>query len=476
MNPQILAKPKISFGTDGWRGVIAEDFTFDNLKRVARAIALYLKKDAKKSPKVTIGYDTRFNSPKFAQLVAETLSNHGCSVVVSSTFLSTPAISSSVIDENAQGGIVISASHNPCEFNGLKFKTANGCSAPEEVTRKLEQYLDSDNNIMSEKSKIIYKNLKAAYFRRLRSYIDFSLIKRKYLKIISDPMHGASIGYLNSILTGTKCKIVEIHSNPDPMFGGLHPEPIEKNLDELKKTVKLNGADLGVAADGDADRIGIVDDEGRYYTPHQSFSLLLYYLCNYKGLKGKVVQTISLGYLSERIAKDFNLEWIEVPVGFKYIAKHILKGGTLIGGEESGGFGYGNFLPERDGILNALMFIEMLSATGKPLSVLLKEIEKKYGASCFLRTDFKKPARAKWTKNEFVNSLKTKAPDSIAGLKIKEIKDYDGIEFILEDDSWLLLRPSGTEPIIRVYCESPNFNKTKKIIKWGEDTVLNLRI
>lgn len=318
---------------------------------------------------------------------------------------------------------------------------------------------------------LLRKDLKSPYWKRLCSSVDLSLIRRSKTAVIADPMHGAGIGYLSSILKGTRCSVQEIHGTPDPLFGGMHPEPIEQYLHDLKTAVRSSRVAAGLATDGDADRIGVVDDRGRYLTPHQVFPLLLYYLCRYKGLRGKVVQAISLGYVSERIAREYGLPFEETPVGFKYIAERITKEKILMGGEESGGYGYGSYLPERDGILNSLMIIEMLSATGKPLSALVSEMEKKFGRSAYLRTDFRNPGIAK---DAFVAAMKTRTPAKIAGLRVKQVKNYDGIEFILEDDSWLLLRPSGTEPIIRVYAESENAAKTGKIIAWGNKAVNHL--
>ncbi|MCB4791014.1 MAG: phosphoglucomutase/phosphomannomutase family protein [Elusimicrobia bacterium] len=463
----------IKFGTDGWRGIIADDFTFDNVRQVAGAIGLYLKENTKSAPKVIVGYDTRFASKDFAAAAGNELVKAGCIVILSSDFLSTPAVSLNIVKSKADGGVVISASHNPSEFNGIKFKTRNGSSAPSSATKRIEELLSSKPDITPQTGSIETRDLTAVYLKAISSFVDLKLIKRKYLKIISDPMYGAAVGYIPSIFNKSKCKAIEIHGVLDPNFGGLHPEPIEGYLSDLKISVKQNGADIGLATDGDADRIGVVDERGTYYPPHLVFPILLYYLCRYKNLKGKVVQTISLGYLSERIAKDFGLEWEEVSVGFKYIADKILTENILIGGEESGGYGYGNFLPERDGVLNSLVLIEMLAATKKSLSAIRKEIEKDYGTSSYLRTDFQKPKNAAWTKEEFVQTLKLKTPDKIAGLKIKQVKDYDGIEFVLEDDSWLLLRPSGTEPVIRVYCESPSLKHTKTIIASGEKLVTN---
>ena len=466
-------RTKISFGTDGWRAIIAEDFTFENVGRVAGAIGNYLVTKINPSPKVVIGYDTRFHSKAFAETVAQVLTRMGCDVVIGDTFVSTPALSFSVVNRKVDGGVMISASHNPPEFNGIKFKTSLGSSSPETVTKEFEAFLASDAEPVnaSVAGSLKTEKLAPAYLRNLKSHIDFKTIKNKNFKIVIDPMHGAGTGYMTSLLAGTKIRQVIIHEKGDPMFGGMHPEPIEEYLADLKKAVKQNGAAVGLATDGDADRIGVVDDNGRYLPPHHVFPLLLYYLCNYKKMKGKVVQTISLGYLSERIAKDYNLPWEETPVGFKYIADRILTENILIGGEESGGYGFGNYLPERDGVLNSMMLIEMIAATGKPVSALLDEIQKKYGKSVFIRTDFVNPGIPK---AEFVGKLKAVAPSSIAGLKVKEIKDYDGIEFIMEDDSWILLRPSGTEPKIRVYSETESVKKTRSLLAWGDKAVKQL--
>lgn len=465
-----MEKTKIKFGTDGWRAVIAEDFTFANVRRVAGAVANYLTTKVRKNPLVTIGYDTRFHSKAFAETTAEVLANAGCSVVMYDTFCSTPAVSYSVKLKQADGGVMISASHNPAEFNGFKFKTADACSAPETVTKQFEDYLSSfeEPATAAQKGSISTEKMTPHYLKFLKNYIDFKAIKNKNFKIVVDPMHGAGTGYIDQILKGTKIRQITIHQKPDPFFGGLHPEPIEKYLADLKKAVKQSSANVGLATDGDADRIGVVDDNGRYLPPHHVFPLLLYYLCKYKGKKGKVVQTISLGYLSERIARDYNLPWQETPVGFKYIADRIMNEKVLLGGEESGGYGFGDYLPERDGVLNSLMFIEMIAVTGKPVSALLDEIQKKYGKSVFLRTDFVNPGIPK---DELVAKLKASAPSAINGLKVKEVKDYDGIEFVLEDDSWLLLRPSGTEPKIRVYSETESAVKTKALLAWGDKAV-----
>lgn len=461
----------IHFGTDGWRGVIADDFTFENVRTVALAIGLYSVKNSRNTPLVTVGYDTRFHSKRFASIVAEMLAQCGCRVLIGKTFVSTPVLSSSAVSNKAFGGVMISASHNPPEYNGIKFKTDKGCSAPEQVTKEFEKLLWNKETVGRGNGEVKEKDFVPDYFKRLKKCVDFDLLRKSRLKIVADPMFGSSLGYLDSILSKTNCTIINIHSNSDPIFGGLHPEPIEKNLSDLKNAVLKLRADAGLATDGDGDRVGVVDGRGRYLTPHQVFPLILYYLCRHKGLKGKVVQSISMGYLSQRIAKDFNLAFEEVPVGFKYIAERIINEKILFGGEESGGYGYGNYLPERDGILNSLMIIEMLENTGRTLASLVKGMENKYGRSCYLRTDFRNPGIPK---DEFMSSAKSSAPDKISGMAITQIKDYDGIEFILEDESWLLMRPSGTEPVIRVYAESENPIRTQQIIRWGKEFVKRL--
>ena len=462
----------IKFGTDGWRGIIAEDFTTSNVRTVAGAAAHYaLEKNEGKRPLMIIGYDTRFNSEYFAQIAAEVLSISGCDVVIADSCVSTPALSSSVVGNKAFGGIMISASHNPPEFNGMKYKTFDGCSAPDKVTKRLEELTAAPGIKAAAPGKIEKKALARDYLKRVASMVNMRAIASKSIKVVADPMYGSGAGYIKSLLKHTKVNLTEIHTEHDPLFGGLHPEPIDVNLEGLKNEVKRSGAAAGLAVDGDADRIGVVDEKGRYLTPHQVFPLLLYYLCRYKARKGKVVQAISLGYLSERIAGDYGLKFEEVPVGFKYIAQKILDENILIGGEESGGYGYGDYLPERDGVLNSMFIIEMLAETGKTLSGLLAEMQRKYGSSAYLRTDFRNPGISK---QEFVERLKAIAPDKISGLKVREIKDYDGIEFVLEDDSWLLLRPSGTEPLIRVYSEAENVEKTIKIIAWGKKAVSRL--
>jgi len=469
---------KIRFGTDGWRGVIADDFTFDNVRIVAQAIADHLKQETTGTnrQRVVVGYDNRFLTEKYALLIAEVLSGNGIKVILSNRSIPAPCVSFAIVERKCDGGIMITASHNPPQFCGVKFKAPYAGPATEEITRKIEKNLYRSEVCESINPElVIEEDLVPSYLTRLKSLIDFDLIRDAGLKIVADPMYGVGSNYVEEMLKGTNCHVFTLHAQRDPLFGGLNPEPIEEYLGELKNKVKEIGADVGLATDGDADRIGVVDDQGNYLTPHLVFPLLLLYLVREKGGIGKVVQTISLGYLSERIAKKCNLEFQEVPVGFKYVADLMLKENILIGGEESGGYGYQGYIPERDGLLSSLFFIEMLARKKRKLSNILREMEEEFGKSFYKRVDFEL-AGTRWEgldKREFVQEFYKRVPKKLLDIPVKEIKTYDGIEYILEDDSWLLFRPSGTEPVLRVYAETDEPGKTEKLLAIGKEILYN---
>ncbi len=489
---------RIKFGTDGWRGVIADDFTFGNVRIVAQAIADYItgsvgacprenyahkglhynkeKTTGDKQQKVVVGYDNRFLAEKYASLIAEVLSANGIKVILSDKSVPSPCLSFAIVQRKWDGGVMVTASHNPPQFCGIKFKAPYGGSATEEITRKIEKNLYRSKVSGSINRELITEeDLVPSYLAGLKSFIDLALIKDAGLKIIADSMYGVGSDYMKEMLKDTNCNVVTLHTRRDPLFGGLNPEPISEYLEELKDKVKKTNADIGLATDGDADRIGVVDDQGNYLTPHQVFPLLLLYMVREKGEKGKVVQTISLGYLGERIARKYGLEFQEVPVGFKNVADLMLKENIFIGGEESGGYGYQGYIPERDGLLSSLFFVEMLAKTKKKLSHLLKEMQQEFGKSFYKRVDFDL-GNTRWEgleKKEFVQKLHKKAPKRLLDIPVKEIKTYDGIEFILEDDSWLLLRPSGTEPVLRVYAETAEPGKTEKLLAIGKEILYN---
>jgi len=463
---------KIRFGTDGWRGVIADDFTFENVRRVAQAVADYYKTRAGREREIVIGYDTRFLSPEFARLVAEVLLGNGIPVIFSQTDVPTQAVSFAVIDKKLPGGVMITASHNPPHFNGIKIKGPFGGSATPEITTRIESLLDKSpvKSLPWEEGEMEgwarKVDLISSYLKKVTSFLDMDVLSKARLKIVYDPMYGVGCGLLDEILKDSSCQLFTIHPKYNPGFGSINPEPIEENLKELKEEVKVKGADLGLATDGDADRVGVIDDRGRYLSPLQVFSLLLLYLVEDRGMKGKVVKTVSLGYQPERISRKFGLEWEETPVGFKYICEKMLREKVILGGEESGGYGYYGHLPERDGILSALLFVEMVVKKGKPLSVILDQMEKKFGRSVFKRVDFH---QGRVNREIMLEELTSHPPAALGGIPLKEVLTIDGVKFIMEDESWLLIRPSGTEPKVRVYAEAPRENQLERIIEQGKD-------
>jgi len=461
---------EIKFGTDGWRGVIADNFTFANVAKVSQAIADYYKIYRNKKMALAIGYDTRFLSNEFARVVAEVLMGNEFHIILSSGDLPTQAISFTIGNAHLDGGIMITASHNPPQFNGIKIRSSSGASVLPEVTSKIESFLGKNEikrvslEKADKKKLIIKKDLIPDYIKKVESFLDIDLLKEAHLKVIYDPMFGAGDGVTQKIFAQSNCEVITINHKYNPGFGGLNPEPIEKNLEDLKKRVVKEKADLGIATDGDADRVGIVDNKGRYLTPHQVFSLLLLYLVRERKMRGGVVKTVSLGYQPERIAKKFNLPLIETPVGFKYICNKMVKGNVLLGGEESGGYGYRGHLLERDGILSSLLFVEMITKAAKSLFTLLENMEKEFGASFFGRIDFK---QAGVNKKKMVEKISSLPLSSLGGIPISKVKTIDGIKFVMKDESWLLIRPSGTEPKVRVYAEASNEDRLRRIIEEG---------
>lgn len=461
---------KIKFGTDGWRGIIADDFTFANVAKVAQAIADYYQTRPDWKKGLAIGYDTRFLSREFAEEVAQIFAGNGLSVMLSPEDIPTQCASFAITHKNLAGGVMITASHNPPKFNGIKIRGSFGGSAPPETTNAIESFLDKYEvkkislGEAEKKGLLKEEDLVSGYLKKVESFLDRDLIKKAHLKVIHDPMYGTGDGFVEKILASSKCEVITIHHKYNPGFGGINPEPIEENLEDLKRKVIKEGADLGVATDGDADRLGIVDNEGRYLTPHQVFSLLLLYLVEEKNLRGGVVKTVSLGYQPERIAREFNLSLDEVPVGFKYVCDKMQEKDILFGGEESGGYGFRGYLMERDGILSGLLFVEMITRIGSPLSAILKQMEDRFGASFFKRIDF---AEAKVNKPEMIKKLSSPPYSTLGGIPIGRIKTIDGVKFFMEDDSWLLIRPSGTEPKVRVYAEASSQSQLDRLIQEG---------
>lgn len=463
----------IKFGTDGWRGIIARDFTFQNVRTVTQAICDYLLSTTNYQPStILVGYDCRFLSREFAQASAAVLQGNGFKVLLADNPVPTPVVSFNVVKRKASGAIVITASHNPYQFNGLKVKSSEGASASPEVTREFEKRIKAAQ-VRYTVDQVQEMNFDQAYFSHISDLVDMSVVKKKKIRVCIDPLFGTARGYLEALLKHTSLHIVSDNNWRDPLFGGLNPEPIAHNMSSLMQAVKKEKAAIGIALDGDADRVGMVDSQGVFVNSHQIFSLLLLHLIKNKKQKGTVVKTISGTYLIEKICRKYDLTLRETSIGFKYIGDLMLKEDVLIGGEESGGIGFRGHIPERDGILSALYMLELMAFSGKDLAHLRDEMFNEFGTSCYDRVDL--ALSAPLNKNEFTGQMKTEIAHSSLSQEVSAFKDYDGLKTILSDGSWLLLRPSGTEPMVRIYAESDRKTKVKKLIDLGYKLVYKLQ-
>ncbi len=452
---------RIKFGTDGYRGIIADDFTFEAVRRIAGSICQYLR-EAGVAARVAVGYDRRFLSLEFARAAAEVFSENGVEVFLSDKPVSTPAVSFFVNHRGLSLGVMITASHNPYCFNGFKLKNQHGASVGPELTSRLEKILSLDAGHVSrqarpDRARLRKADLSLPYLKNLRRFVDLDRIRGSKLSLLMDPMHGSGAGLMEQAFYGTGIKIKSIRDQRDVMFEGSNPEPLEKNLELLKKTMIRGGFDLGVALDGDGDRVAAVTPAGRYLSSHKVICLLLLHFLNNRGLRGRVVKSINTTSMVERICAEYGLPLTEVPIGFKNIAAEILKGDVLIGGEESGGVGFQGYLPERDGVLSGMLLMEMLCWRKIPVTRLLDRMEKQYGKLFYSR----------WDLHQAGPSHALPRPGRILNRKVKEIKTYDGTKYILDNDSWLLVRCSGTEPVVRIYAESPDEEFTGRLLKYG---------
>jgi len=493
MDGQDAVANAIKFGTDGWRGVMAEDFTFPNLRRVAAGTVAFLQKNppSRRGP-LLVGYDRRFFSKEFAHCLADFFKRNGFEVKVSRTPIPTPALSVSVVSHKSPWGFMITASHNPAMYNGYKIKEGSGRSAPEEVTKQIEQLIPDvaspppplpmgegrnpqsplpvgeggPPKAVGEATFDFFKD----YENYLKKRLDWKILQRVRARVVLDHLYGVAAGIPEKLLNKSAITFFPLHAKEDPLFGGLHPEPIECNLSELQKEIRTRRALVGFAFDGDADRLGVMDEAGRYLTPHQVFPLLLLYGVEKKGWKGKVVQSVSLGALGERIAQAHHLPFEEVPVGFKHIAQRMVSEDIVAGGEESGGYGFKGGLPERDGILSALFFLEMLATSRQTPSQLLRAMEKRFGAARFKRSDIplKQPIQ---DKTRFSQDITSRLPDRIAGSRVAQVRTQDGVKIVLADGAWILMRPSGTEPLMRTYAESDRWERTDKLLSLSQQWV-----
>jgi len=461
---------KIKFGTDGWRGIIADNFTFKNVKIVSQAIADYFHTVKHTNKNIIIGYDLRFMGEKYAELIARVLSGNGFNVFLSDKAITTPVVSFSVINQGALGGIMVTASHNPSIYNGIKIKKSTGCSPTPEETRKIEGLL-SYSTIRESGNYIKKVSLEQPYFDKLKAFVNLKKIKESKFKVMVEPMWGSSAGYLLEILKGSKLELLPIHHFRDVNFGGVQPEPLEHNLKEAIKAVKKEKPDVCLVADGDGDRVGLIDNTGKFYSAQHIIPLVMLHLLDNKKWTGEVIKTNATSSAVAAIAKEYNLKLHETPIGFKYIADLMVKEDILIGGEESGGIGVKNYIPERDGVLNGLLILEMMSEAGKNLKALMKDVEKRFGVYCYDRVDIH---YAPDKKDKMFELLKTVDYKEIRLTPIKEITRFDGTKFIFEDNGWLLLRASGTEPVLRIYSEASSIEKVREYLEFGKELANSL--
>jgi phosphomannomutase len=466
----------IKFGTDGWRAVIAREFTFDNVRICAQALANYLKESGQADKGLVIGYDTRFASEDFAAACAGVAAANGIKVYLSPKAIPTPEASFGVTDKEAAAAIVITASHNPARYNGFKIKSADGASAPEAmiagVERNISQVFESGEikdqpmEEALEQGRVEYCNFDPRYLQRMADFVDPDRIKNSGLKIGVDSMYGAGSGYFKALLDGGTIKISEINSERNPAFPGINPEPIAVNLQKLSAKVKADGLDAGLATDGDADRIGIMDENGRFVTQLEVYALLALYLLEKRGQRGAIVKTVTATSMLYRLGEIFNVPVIETPVGFKYVAPVMLEKDALIGGEESGGYGFRGHVPERDAILAGLYFLDFMVSTGKSPSQLLEYLFSKVGPHYYNRRDFHFPEEQRQI---ITGRVRDSQPQEIAGSRVVRSDTVDGFRFFLADNSWLLIRFSGTEPLLRIYAETSSPEKVERLLDFGQE-------
>jgi phosphomannomutase len=484
----------IRFGTDGWRAVISDEFTFDNVRHVARAIADYvLETRGDSAAPLVVGFDTRFLSDRYAMEVARGLADRGHSVYLTMSDCPTPAMAYAMRRLHAIGGVMITASHNPPRYNGVKFKGHHAGPALPEETRRIEDILETNlaSGVLPPVSDWTFSDPSReypgvtrfdptpSYLEHIRGFVDLRAISGAGLRVVIDSMYGAGRGYMATLLREAGCEVLELHAEMNPGFGGIHPEPIECNLGELVRTVQSltgskravgahhrasDGYVIGLATDGDADRIGAVDGRGEFVDPHRIFSLILRHLVEARGEKGAVVKTVSTTQLLNRICRHYGLPLHETPVGFNHICSWMLKEDVLMGGEESGGMTIRGHVPDGDGILIGLLLVELVAHHRKPLHEIISELMGEFGEFHYGRNDLSTKA---FDKKELTLRLTKEAPAKILEHQVVQVNNSDGVKYVLDDDGWLLIRPSGTEPLLRIYAEARNRSEVPGLLAVG---------
>jgi len=462
---------RIVFGTEGWRAIMAEDFTAENVRVVTQAIVDHLVSQSRgRSMTVAVGHDTRFLSDYFARAACEVLAGNRIKNVLTAGAVPTCAVSRYVAAHHLPIGIMVTASHNPGIYNGIKVKASYGGSATTETVASIERRIGRSavKRVPLEEARA--KGLTRVapmlplFLQGIRSFVDLAAIRRSRFQVIVDSMHGTGGRLIERLIGGGRCRIDTLHPDPDPLFGGHAPEPIAVHLKELSQAVRRRRADVGIANDGDADRIGVIGPDGTWLNPGQIMCVLLLHLVTARKARGAVVKTVSNTMMINRLAEALGLRLIEVPVGFKHVAKLMLTDDILIGGEESGGIGVKGYLPERDGILNGLLLLEALAVRRQSLAAILGELERKFGRWTYGRTDLHLTMPQV---ERLFRALKAAPPETIAGIPVAQVNVLDGVKLIGRDESWLLFRRSGTEPIVRIYAETPDPHRLKRLLSLG---------
>jgi alpha-D-glucose phosphate-specific phosphoglucomutase len=465
----------IKFGTDGWRAAIAEAYTFDNVRIVAQGTANFLKDKGQADDPFVVGYDLRFGSEFFAAAVAEVLAANGIHVLLAAEAAATPAVSYSILTHKAAGAAMITASHNPWTDNGYKYKPEYAGSADPETVSAIESQSDAiyangsvqrmDLQDALAQGKVERFEVAPSYLQRLAEIVDPEPIKASSLKVVVDPMYGAGMGYLPKLLSGGTLQLWELNNFRNPFFGGVNPEPIAVNLGKLMSAVPEHGADVGLALDGDADRFGLVDEQGNFINQLLVYGLLIMYLLEKKGWRGAIVKSVSTTSLANRLGEKYGVDVIETPVGFKYIGPAMREHDAMIGGEESGGYAFRGHIPERDGSLAAMYVMEMLQAYDLPMSKIVQHLQDEAGPSYYERIDVRFPEEKR---EEVYGRFAGEHPAEIAGQKIDHVQTLDGYKYFLADGSWLLVRSSGTEPLIRLYTEATSPEMAQQVLEAGK--------
>jgi alpha-D-glucose phosphate-specific phosphoglucomutase len=471
----------LKFGTDGWRAVISDEFTFANLRLVAQAIADFICLENRSNPSVVIGFDTRFLSDRYAADVARVMAANGIQTLLARADTPTPAISYAVVNKQATAGVMITASHNPPRYNGVKLKASYGGSASPNQNKQVEYILSE--NLKSNREprlapledaihsgQVVKFDPAWAYYEHLGTLVDLDIIHAGELRVVHDAMYGAGRRTISEMLMRTRSHVRNIRDEMNPGFGGIHPEPIGRYLGMLAAMMPNGNWHAGLATDGDADRIGAMDARGNFVDPHRIFGLILHYLLSKRGLRGSVVRTVSTTRMIDRIAAEFGLPVVETPVGFNHIADLMLAEDVVMGGEESGGMSITGHIPEGDGVLMGLLLLEVMAAAEQPLHMLVDNLLANYGPAQYARVDLKLTRPV--IKAELAEKLVNGAPDHIASVAVENVQTNDGIKYYLADGSWLLIRPSGTEPVLRVYAEAPDDVRVRALLDFGE-TIAN---